>query len=190
MVTGKWLRPFGGNCILASLVPVGNRIYHQGGSGCRSHGSCSDGIEPDARLNSVGIVVGSQLFVNYIIFCYLSGTGWQPYLPPGGAGRRTHLSCPVVLSQSHVRTERGPGWRLLRRFGPIFGRLRVKLLCKIICNKLDRPICIILHLLSKMVIPDKVDLVMLPVSLLDQHGSLLYHLQEQAGCFDLVLWGE
>ena len=50
-------------CSVASLVPVGNRIYHQGGSGCRSHRSCLDGIEPDARLNSVGIVVGSQLFV-------------------------------------------------------------------------------------------------------------------------------
>lgn len=41
-----------------------------------------------------------------------------------------------------------------------------------------------------MVIPDKVDLVILPISLLDQHGSLLYHLQEQAGYLDIVLWGE
>ena len=41
-----------------------------------------------------------------------------------------------------------------------------------------------------MVIPDKVDLVILPISLLDQHGSLLYNLQEQAGYLDIVLWGE
>ena len=32
----------------------------------------------------------------------LSGTGWQPYLPPGGAECRTHGSCFVVLSQSYV----------------------------------------------------------------------------------------
>ena len=27
---------------LTSLVPVGNRIHHQGGSGCRTHKSCLD----------------------------------------------------------------------------------------------------------------------------------------------------
>ena len=29
---------------LTSLVPVGNRIHHQGGSGCRTHMSCLDGF--------------------------------------------------------------------------------------------------------------------------------------------------
>ena len=44
--------------------------------------------------------------------------------------------------------------------------------------------------LLMLVIPGKVDLVKLPATLLDQHGSLLYHLQEQAGYFNHVLWGE
>ena len=44
--------------------------------------------------------------------------------------------------------------------------------------------------LFMLVIPGKVDLVKLPATLLDQHGSLLYHLQEQAGYFNHVLWGE
>ena len=81
-------------CSVASLVPVGNRIYHQGGSGCRSHRSCLDGIEPDARLNSVGIVVGSQLFV------FISLPLWYRLATVSttrGAECRTHLSCFVAI---------------------------------------------------------------------------------------------
>ena len=58
---------------MTSLVPVGNRIYHQGGSGCRSHGSCLDGIEPDARQMAwAWLLVTNHLFVK---LCSLSGTG-------------------------------------------------------------------------------------------------------------------
>ena len=49
--------------------------------------------------------------------------------------------------------------------------------------------CYHVYIRSELVIPIKVDLVTLPVSLLDQHGSLLYRLQEQARYFDLVLCG-
>ena len=64
LATGKWSGPQrltakgGGNYCIASLVPVGNRIYHQGGAGCRTHGSCLAGIEPDARVKSVGMIIG------------------------------------------------------------------------------------------------------------------------------------
>ena len=88
------------NCV-TSLVPVGNRIYHQGGSGCRSHGSCLDGFEPDARLNVVGMVVGEQPLVLCIIIASLVPV-WQPYAPPGGAEARTHKSCSAELSQTHI----------------------------------------------------------------------------------------
>ena len=49
---------------MTSLVPVGNHSYHQGGSGCRSHGSCLDGIEPDARqMVWAWLLVINHLFV-------------------------------------------------------------------------------------------------------------------------------
>ena len=78
----------------------GCRLYHQGGSGCRSHGSCLDGIEPDGCLTSVGMVVGDQPFV--ILYFTSLVLVWKPYSPPGGAEFRTHGSYSVQLSQLHV----------------------------------------------------------------------------------------
>ena len=105
---------------VASLVPVGNRIYHQRGSGCRSHGSCLDGIEPDARLNVVGMVVGDQPLVLYYYYYYFSGTGLATVFTTRGG--RVQDSWELLCGIEPVTCPRDvcTGWSL-RRVKPGLG---------------------------------------------------------------------
>ena len=61
----------GGNLhYVASLVPVGNRIYHQGGAECRTHGSCFVVLSQSRVFEGI-----CKVAVSLKASC----TGWNPF---------------------------------------------------------------------------------------------------------------